>query len=302
MIERFEGIQGKTALVEALMQQRLVLGDMSLAAKMAELGTLRALKPGEILIQHGATDNDVYFIIAGRFSMTVHGREVSQRSAHEHIGEMASIMPSLPRAATGTVAEQALVLQLSALQFNQLADKFPRLWRNLACQMAQRLQQRNAHVQPINLSARVFIICSVEALEIARAVENHFQHDKVFVKVWTEGVFRASSYPLESLEAQLDEADFAIAIAQPDDNTKTKGVNSPTPRDNVIFELGMFVGRLGRKRSFLLEPKGEEVKLPSDLSGLTTIGYKTGLKKDLAALLGPACNELRDQFTEMGPR
>lgn len=302
MIDRFTGDKGRPALIEALAQQRLVLGDPSLAAQLANLGTLRLLAPGEILIEHGATDNDVYFIVAGRFSMSVHGREVSQRSTHEHIGEMAAITPSLPRAATATAMDAALVLQISALQFNQLGENHPRIWRNLASQLAQRLHQRNAHVQPTNDSARVFIISSAEALDVARAVENNFQHDKVFVKVWTQGVFRASSYPLESLEAQLDEADFAIAIAQPDDSTETRGKNSPTPRDNVIFELGMFVGRLGRTRSFLLEPIGTEVKLPSDLSGLNTVRYKTGPIKDLMSLLGPACNELRSRFTEMGPR
>ena len=36
----------------------------------------------------------------------------------------------------------------------------------------------------------------------------------------------------------------------------------------------MFIGRLGRKRTFLVEPRGEEVELPSDLKGITTLTYK----------------------------
>jgi predicted nucleotide-binding protein len=43
----------------------------------------------------------------------------------------------------------------------------------------------------------------------------------------------------------VDASDFAIAIAQPDDVTKTRGKRKNTPRDNVIFELGFFMGRLG---------------------------------------------------------
>ena len=49
---------------------------------------------------------------------------------------------------------------------------------------------------------------------------------------------------MESLERELDQSDFAIAIAQPDDLTESRGEAKPTPRDNVIFELGFFMGRL----------------------------------------------------------
>lgn len=140
-----------------------------------------------------------------------------------------------------------------------------------------------------------------EALPIARAIEMQLEHDKVFVKIWTDGVFRASKYPIESLEDQLDESDFAIAIAQPDDSVTTaRGVTKDTPRDNVIFELGLFVGRLGRLRSILLEPRGEVVHLPSDLSGLTTIGYRTD--RDPTSNVSTACNRLRELFNELGPR
>ena len=61
--------------------------------------------------------------------------------------------------------------------------------------------------------------------------------------MWTDGVFRASWYPVESLEAQIDQSDFAIAIVQPDDITIKRGVEVATARDNVIFELGLFIGR-----------------------------------------------------------
>jgi predicted nucleotide-binding protein len=70
----------------------------------------------------------------------------------------------------------------------------------------------------------------------------------------------------------------------------------PTPRDNVIFELGFFMGRLGRSRAILMEPRGERLKLPSDLAGITTIRYKV----EPAVSMGPASNELREHIMRLG--
>lgn len=60
------------------------------------------------------------------------------------------------------------------------------------------------------------------------------------------------------------------------------------------------MGRLGRARAILMEPREEKVKLPSDLAGVTTISYRYDPKEDTAALLAPACNRLRQLFQEMG--
>jgi predicted nucleotide-binding protein len=48
----------------------------------------------------------------------------------------------------------------------------------------------------------------------------------------------------------------------------------------------MFIGPIGRLRSFLIEPRGEEVRLPSDLSGITALRYKYD-PENLAAAMGP---------------
>lgn len=75
-----------------------------------------------------------------------------------------------------------------------------------------------------------------------------------------------------------------------------------TTRDNIIFELGLFVGRLGRKRSFVVMPKGiEGLHLPSDLVGLNmaTFAIPTGVRR-LVAALGPACNKVRRAIQDTG--
>ena len=214
---------------------------------------------------------------------------------------MAAIQPTQRRSATVLSAEDSVVCKLTEPQLTELGQKYPDIWRIFAKELARRLEQRNALVASTHDKIRVFIISSAEALEIARTIQNAFEYDQITVTVWTDGVFRASWYPVESLERQLDQSDFAIAIAQPDDMTKSRGETALAPRDNVIFELGLFIGRLGRRRSLLVEPRSEEVKLPSDLAGITTIPYKYAGGKDLATALAPACNRIRSIIMELGP-
>jgi CRP/FNR family cyclic AMP-dependent transcriptional regulator len=299
MIERFQGGSGRQNLIEALRAQKIVGGDTGLAEQIANLGSIIELSPGTSIIEQGAEDNDIYLIIAGAFDILVNGRKVARRFGNDHVGEMAAIQPTQRRSATVTATEKSVLCKLTEPQLSELARQYPDIWRFVAKELARRLVQRNAHVTATHDKVRIFIISSAEALEIARTIQNAFEYDFTVV-VWTDGVFRASWYPVESLERQLDQSDFAIAVAQPDDITLSRGQSSPSARENVIFELGMFIGRIGRQRSFLVEPRGEEIKLPSDLSGITALPYRYDVE-NLAAAMGPACNRIRAIIRELGP-
>ena len=61
----------------------------------------------------------------------------------------------------------------------------------------------------------------------------------------------------------------ASAASQP--ASPPKGSGQASPRDNVVFEAGLFGGVLGMRRTFILHARGS--KLPSDLLGLTSIRY-----------------------------
>ena len=83
---------------------------------------------------------------------------------------------------------------------------------------------------------------------------------------------------------------FAIALLTPDDAGSLDSETAaprPRARQNVIFELGYFIGRLGRKNVCALT-KGE-VEIPSDYSGVVYVpldageGWKIGLVKELKA-------------------
>jgi CRP/FNR family cyclic AMP-dependent transcriptional regulator len=152
-----------------------------------------------------------------------------------------------------------------------------------------------------NKAPKLFIISSSEAKSIAHAVRDGLEHD-VFSKVWDDGVFFAGGYPLEALEAEVAQADFAVAIAEPDDIVESRGVKAPTVRDNVLFELGLFMGKLTRYRAILVHPKVKGLKLPSDLHGLTVVPYEPGDPTTLAARLTPVCDQIRAVVKRLGVR
>lgn len=141
---------------------------------------------------------------------------------------------------------------------------------------------------------RLFIGSSKEQLHLADAIQEVLEHD-FQTTVWSQGIFAPSSYALESLEDRLDQSDAAIFVLAPDDFVHLRGENYTIPRDNVIFELGMFVGRLGRQRSFIIIPRGlKNLRLPTDLMGLVPAEYQPDRRDaNHVAALGPACTRIR---------
>ena len=91
---------------------------------------------------------------------------------------------------------------------------------------------------------------------------------------------------LDKFEREAKKAGFAIALLTPDDVGALKGEAAeqlkPRARQNVIFELGYFMGKLGRKKVCLLI-KGE-LENPSDLSGILYVPMDNfdGWKQKLA--------------------
>lgn len=301
MLHRFEGEPGRRLRVEALTNQKMVAGNRDLAEKLADLMHLRALVAGEQLIEQGDSDNDVFMILAGAFDIIVNGRIVGRRIANDHVGEMAAIEPAQRRSASVVASEDSVVAMITEPQLTEIAGIYPEIYRQIARELSRRLMQRNAQVNATRERIHVFIISSAEALHVARTIQNAFAFDPFTTTVWTDGVFKATNYTLQSLEDAIDSSDFAIAIAHADDMTVYRGSEWPTPRDNVIFELGLFMGRLGKHRAILMEPREENIKLPSDLAGITTIPYRFQKGADESALLGPACNLLRAHILSLGP-
>lgn len=302
MLNRFVGDSGRRLRVDAFKNQKLVAGNQELAEKLADMTELVEVAAGTSIIKQDDYTNDIFFILMGSFSVIVNGREVATRGAGLQVGEMGAIEPTQKRSATVTATQNSLVAKIGEAEFDDLGKQYPELYKSIAQELARRLFERNRLVKSIHDRVRIFIICSVEALPVARLIHNGLQHDPFDVIIWSEGVFKVTNYTLETLEGEVDQADFAIAIAHGDDIAEIREKEWPVPRDNVIFELGLFMGRLGRARAILMEPRDDKVKLPSDFAGVTTIGYRYVPGKDEASHVAPAVNALRTHIQALGPQ
>ena len=117
----------------------------------------------------------------------------------------------------------------------------------------------------------VFVGSSKEGLRAAQALSNNLRY-AAFVKPWPYN-FGLNKTVIEDLVTQAPTFDFAVFILSADDLRESRGAKALVPRDNVIFETGLFMGVLGRDRVFLVKRRDAKVELPSDLLGLTMPDY-----------------------------
>ncbi len=139
---------------------------------------------------------------------------------------------------------------------------------------------------------RAFIGSSTQGLAHARALKELLKDD-LAVTVWDEGtVFGLGDANLEALEQAVLTYEFGIFVFTPDDEVRARGETNPVARDNVIFEAGLFIGKLTRRRAFVVHPSGKAIVLPTDLLGITTAQYDPR-KSKLEEALVPARDRIR---------
>ena len=122
------------------------------------------------------------------------------------------------------------------------------------------------------MKPRVFIGSSVEGLEVAKIVKASLATEFDCI-VWNDDVFKANENFLETLLKEASLFDFGVMVFSSDDETKVRHDIFKTARDNVMFEFGLFLGRVGRDRAFVIQEEG--CHIPSDLLGITIPSYKT---------------------------
>ena len=146
-------------------------------------------------------------------------------------------------------------------------------------------------------NARLFIGSSSEGREVARNLQEELG-SQVEVVRWDQGVFEAGGYTLDSLLDVAATVDFAVLVATPDDTTVSRGETLPSARDNIVLEFGLFVGALGRTRTFLLATG--ELKLPSDVLGLTRLPFRYRADGNLRAAVNGAALQIEDRVHSLG--
>ena len=121
---------------------------------------------------------------------------------------------------------------------------------------------------------RIFLGSSGKQGELIEALTRGLD-DIALVEPWTT-VFNPGVSTLERLVELTREVDFAAFVFAADDWTASAAASAPeaaagqaSPRDNVVFEAGLFGGVLGMRRTFILHARG--AKLPTDLLGLTCV-------------------------------
>lgn len=158
------------------------------------------------------------------------------------------------------------------------------------------------------MKPRVFIGSSSESLPAAYVLQQQLQGDAT-VNVWNQGVFGISQYTLDELLRATAAYDFAVFVFAADDTVKLRGRRYLVARDNVLLEMGLFVGRIGRERTFIVQQQTREpLHLPSDLQGIGTTAFDwTGsalLNADpvlLHAALGACSQAIRVGMKRAGP-
>jgi Predicted nucleotide-binding protein containing TIR-like domain len=123
---------------------------------------------------------------------------------------------------------------------------------------------------------RIFLGSSGKQQKLLKAL-THGLEEVAHVEPWTTS-FNPGTTTLERLLELTREVDFAVFVFARDDWTADgppasdhAGSGQASPRDNVVFEAGLFGAALGMRRTFILHASGS--KLPSDLLGLTSVRY-----------------------------
>lgn len=285
----------KERLIKALCKQELINNDETSAIKISQVVTLKTFKSGDIILNQCDCTDEMYFILSGKLAVKVNDRTIAYRSYGQTVGEMSLIDVGRLRSATVIAHESSELAHIEEEDFTKIADVHPVLWRNLAQSLACRLRERNGRERVKNTIPKIFIASSSEGKDAIEAIKTQFAGSNTEIISWTKrGLFEPSTHAIETLEKNVCDVDFAIIIIGPDDVVKSRGKKTDAPRDNIIFETGLFMGALGRRRVFMIESTNTQIKIPSDLNSLTSLRYRN------AKELNEICTQIKELIIRDG--
>lgn len=120
---------------------------------------------------------------------------------------------------------------------------------------------------------RIFLASSSEAEDLAKALALLLSQGGWALPIpWFFSTGDPGIPILQSIVKNTQDVQFAVVLYTGDDTTKSRGVESASPRDNIVFELGFFIAKLGAERVVLVSPK-EVPKIPSDYTGYGVLTF-----------------------------
>jgi predicted nucleotide-binding protein len=169
-----------------------------------------------------------------------------------------------------------------------------------AIRQAERIEARGSRPRLTSMDKpRMFLGSSGKQEKLLQALTRGLE-DVAHVEPWTTS-FNPGTTTLERLLELAHEVDFAAFVFARDDWTSTSPSapaaaesGQASPRDNVVFEAGLFGGALGMRRTFILHANG--AKLPTDLLGLTSVRYEATTASEVKGV----CQKLRNAIENEG--
>jgi Predicted nucleotide-binding protein containing TIR-like domain len=149
----------------------------------------------------------------------------------------------------------------------------------------------------------VFIGSATEGEDYAHGVKAVLEENGLIVaRHWRDVMDEAQSETtIEALVKALNEFDFGVFILSKDDVRTIREQEVHAPRDNVILELGLFTGRIGRERTFIIGPAEFDLRVPTDLLGVNIGTYLTTDENKRSAVRTSA-DSARTRILSMGRR
>jgi hypothetical protein len=152
---------------------------------------------------------------------------------------------------------------------------------------------------------RVFIGSSTEQLETAYVLAKQVA-SCADALVWDKLEFAPGLSIFDKLLNAADQFDFAVFIFNGDDIANIRGSKRSITRDNVVFELGLFVGKLGKDRAWWLSPANRaRLRKITDLEGIEHLTYsvpKGSVKSGLTRSLSDVAVKICGQIGKLGPK
>lgn len=143
-----------------------------------------------------------------------------------------------------------------------------------------------------DLKPKIFIGSSTAGYSVAEKVKSNLATVGDCFLWQDPNVWEPNRSTFENLIRMVSYFDFGVFVATADDLTLTNDKIVIEPRDNVILEMALFLGAMGRDKSFLLVEEG--IKLPTDFNGIYMPRFDKGDDKKIKN----ACDEYSHKIEE----